>query len=92
MLRQGGYIALPHHGVALMEVKYWYLEHRPWGSCLYRLDTFTLVKLAILVILFILATLVYCCYCYCANDRTLYRTASLPGLVGALRSAKTLAN
>ena len=41
-----------------MEVKYWYLEHRPWGSCLYRLDTFTLVKLATLVILFILATLV----------------------------------
>ena len=46
----------------LMEVKYWYLEHRSWGSCLYvlggRREPVTLVILAILVILVILVILI----------------------------------
>ena len=56
---------------ALMEVKYWYLEHWSWGSCLYVLDDrrepVTLVMLAILVFS---CHSRYSDFHYCANDRT----------------------
>ena len=64
------------------------------------IDTFTLVKLARLYYLLILVTLativyhyrVYFALKFCANERTLFRTAGLSGLVGALQSDKILAN